>query len=192
MQADLGRHASGSDLAPDDLHLHLRPRPGCETPYNALPRIAWKINKSVSRLCNAGNGGAFSSFTQGCPRDCTDENGELYPDFGFCERDEFGNLLDPDCREQPNPNWPGSGQYDGAGGTRGIEPMGFSSSLMAYVGTIGSIGSTFGIWIFKRYHRHACTRHPGRASEYSNQLLFAIHIRSFLMFSGVIDLPWAE
>ena len=28
--------------------------------------------------------------------------------------------------------------------------MGFSSSLMAYVGTIGSIGSTFGIWIFKR------------------------------------------
>jgi len=59
--------------------------------------------------------------------------------------------VQPNCREQPNPIWPGGGQYDGEDGSRGIEPMGFSSSLMAYVGTIGSIGSTFGIWIFKRY-----------------------------------------
>ena len=51
--------------------------------------------------------------------------------------------MQPNCREQPNPIWPGSGQYDGEDGSRGIEPMGFSSSLMAYVGTIGSIGSTF-------------------------------------------------
>ena len=58
--------------------------------------------------------------------------------------------MQPNCREQPNPIWPGGGQYDGEDGSRGIEPMGFSSSLMAYVGTIGSIGSTFGIWIFKR------------------------------------------
>jgi hypothetical protein len=105
-----------------------------------------------------GNGDAFNSFTQGCARACTDpDTGELFPEFGFCERDPpgdpTGELVDPDCREQPNPDWPGEGQYAGsdAGGTRGIEPMGFTSSMMAYVGTIGSVASTIGIWIFKRY-----------------------------------------
>ena len=70
-----------------------------------------------------GNGDAVNSFTQGCPRDCTDpDTGELFPEFGFCERDpDTEELVDPDCREQP-PEWPGGGQYDGASGTRGIEP----------------------------------------------------------------------
>ena len=82
-----------------------------------------------------GNGGAFNSFTQGCARNCTDpDTGEQFPPYLSCERDANGDIIDPTCREQPNPDWPGRGQYDGQGGTRGIEPMGFSSSLMAYVG----------------------------------------------------------
>ena len=64
--------------------------------------------------------------------ECTNpDTGELLPDFGFCERDEAGEQIDPDCREQPNPEWPGGGQFDGDSGTRGIEPMGFTSSMMA-------------------------------------------------------------
>lgn len=59
-----------------------------------------------------GNGDAFNSFTQGCARECTDpDTGELLPDFGFCERNEAGEPIDPDCREQPNPDWAGSGNH---------------------------------------------------------------------------------
>eukprot|EP01043_Picozoa_sp_COSAG02_P005891 COSAG02_NODE_163_length_32424_cov_21.759010_9_plen_118_part_00 len=63
---------------------------------------------------------------------CTDpDTGELLPDFGFCERDpDTGELLDPGCREQPNPVWPGGGQYNGDDGTRGIEPMVNLTSLL--------------------------------------------------------------
>jgi hypothetical protein len=64
--------------------------------------------------------------------DCTNpDTGELLPPFGTCERNEAGDQLDPACRDQPNPEWPGGGQYDGADGTRGIEPMAFTSSMMA-------------------------------------------------------------
>ena len=60
-------------------------------------------------------------------------------DAGCCLRVEPGNCesdkLDPNCREQPNPVWPGEGQYnpDEPDNPRGIEPMGFTSSEMAYV-----------------------------------------------------------
>ena len=65
-----------------------------------------------------GNGDAFSSFTQGCARECTDPDaGGLYPPFGTCDRDpnDRCDLVEPACHEQPNLVWPGSGQFAGSG-----------------------------------------------------------------------------